>query len=57
LEVLDRRQQALLMRRRALLDSMVECLTSFGALSGDVELVVRRALADLEEHFLLISIG
>jgi small GTP-binding protein len=54
--ILDEQRRALAERERALLERLVEFLRGFGAPSEDVELV-RRALADVEELFLLVIVG
>jgi small GTP-binding protein len=56
MRVLDERQEALVERERSLLQRLIEFLKDFGAPSEDAELV-RRALADLEELFLLVIVG
>jgi len=54
--VLDRRQEALVERERALLGRLADFLVGFGAPGEDVE-ISRRALSDLEELFLLVIVG
>jgi small GTP-binding protein len=54
--VLDRRQEALVERERALLGRLADLLVGFGAPGEDVE-ISRRALSDLEELFLLVIVG
>jgi small GTP-binding protein len=54
--ILDERREALVERERALLERLVEFLGEFGAPPEDVGLV-RRALSDLEELFLLVIVG
>jgi small GTP-binding protein len=54
--VLDRRQEALVERERALLERLADFLVGFGAPGEDVE-ISRRALSDLEELFLLVIVG
>jgi small GTP-binding protein len=54
--ILDERREALVDRERALLERLVGFLKDFGAPTEDVELV-RRALSDLEELFLLVIVG
>jgi small GTP-binding protein len=56
MRVLDERREALVERERSLLERMVGFLKDFGAPPGDAELV-SRALADLEELFLLVIVG
>ncbi len=56
MRILDEQRRALAERERALLERLVEFLRSFGAPSEDVELI-RRALADVEELFLLVIVG
>jgi small GTP-binding protein len=56
LRVLDRRQEALVERERALLGRLADFLVGFGAPGEDVE-ISRRALSDLEELFLLVIVG
>ncbi|HSL01661.1 MAG TPA: dynamin family protein [Rubrobacteraceae bacterium] len=56
MRVLDERREALVERERSLLKRMIEFLKDFGAPSEDAELV-RRALSDLEELFLLVIVG
>ena len=56
MRVLDERREALVERERALLERLVGFLKDFGAPREDVELV-RRALSDLEELFLLVIVG
>jgi small GTP-binding protein len=54
--ILDERREALVERERDLLERLVSFLKGFGAPKGDTELV-QRALADLEEMFLLVIVG
>jgi small GTP-binding protein len=54
--ILDERRGALVERERGLLERSVSFLDGFGAPKEDAELV-RRALADLEEMFLLVIVG
>jgi small GTP-binding protein len=54
--ILDERREALVERERALLERLVVFLGEFGAPPEDVGLV-RRALSDLEELFLLVIVG
>ncbi|HKH12175.1 MAG TPA: dynamin family protein [Rubrobacter sp.] len=56
MRVLDRRQEALVERERALLGRLADFLVGFGAPGEDVE-ISRRALSDLEELFLLVVVG
>lgn len=56
MRVLDGRQEALVERERALLGRLADFLVGFGAPREDVA-VARRALADLEELFLLVIVG
>ena len=56
MRVLDERREALVERERALLEKLASFLSGFGAPAEDSELV-RRALADLEELFLLVIVG
>src|SRR5918997_3807995 len=56
MRILDERREALVERERALLERFASFLQDFGAPAEDVELV-RRALADLEELFLLVVVG
>ena len=56
MRILDERREALVERERALLERLVEFLGEFGAPPEDVGLV-RRALSDLEELFLLVIVG
>jgi small GTP-binding protein len=56
MRILDERREALVERERALLERFTEFLKDFGAPAEDVELV-RRALSDLEELFLLVVVG
>ena len=56
MRVLDERREALVDRERALLERLVGFLKDFGGPPEDVELV-RRALSDLEELFLLVIVG
>jgi small GTP-binding protein len=54
--ILDERREALVERERGLLEGLISFLQDFGASSEDLELV-RRALSDLEELFLLVVVG
>jgi small GTP-binding protein len=54
--ILDERREALVERERELLERLISFLKGFGAPKGDAELV-QRALADLEEMFLLVIVG
>jgi small GTP-binding protein len=54
--ILDERREALVERERRLLERLISFLKGFGAPKEDAELV-RRALADLEEMFLLVIVG
>src|ERR687893_280017 len=56
MRILDERREALVERERALLERFTGFLKDFGAPAEDVELV-RRALSDLEELFLLVVVG
>src|SRR5918997_1882312 len=56
MRILDERKEALVERERALLERFTSFLQDFGAPTEDVELV-RRALSDLEELFLLVVVG
>src|ERR687894_646482 len=56
MRILDERQGTLVNRERALMERFIGFLKDFGAPSEDVELV-RRALSDLEELFLLVIVG
>ena len=56
MRILDERREALVERERALLERLVVFLGEFGAPPEDVGLV-RRALSDLEELFLLVIVG
>nr|MBA3616555.1 Dynamin family protein [Rubrobacteraceae bacterium] len=56
MRILDERWEALVGRERELLESLISFLKDFGAPQEDVELV-RRALSDLEELFLLVIVG
>jgi Dynamin family len=56
MRILDERREALVDQERALLERFIGFLKGFGAPSEDVELV-RRALSDLEELFLLVIVG
>ena len=56
MRILDERREALVERERALLERLVAFLGDFGAPPEDVGLV-RRALSDLEELFLLVIVG
>jgi small GTP-binding protein len=54
--ILDERREALVERERELMGRLISFLKGFGAPKEDAELV-RRALADLEEMFLLVIVG
>jgi len=54
--ILDERSEALVERERGLLGRLISFLKGFGAPKEDAELV-RRALSDLEEMFLLVIVG
>ena len=54
--ILGERREALVERERGLLERLISFLKDFGAPKEDAELV-RRALADLEEMFLLVIVG
>ena len=56
MRILDERREALVERERELLEKLVDFLVGFGAPQEDVDLI-RRALADLEELFLLVIVG
>src|SRR5215217_6113875 len=56
MRILDERREALVERERGLLERLISFLKDFGAPKEDAELV-RRALADLEEMFLLVIVG
>src|SRR5918997_3960595 len=56
MRILDERREALVERERGLLGRLVAFLKGFGAPKPDAGLV-RRALADLEEMFLLVIVG
>src|ERR687895_2330303 len=56
MRILDERREALVNRERALMERFIGFLKDFGAPSEDVELV-RRALSDLAELFLLVIVG
>ena len=56
MRILDERREALVERERELLGRLVSFLEGFGAPQEDVGLV-RRALSDLEELFLLVIVG
>src|ERR671916_272513 len=56
MRILDERREGLVERERALLERFASFLQDFGAPAEDVELV-RRALSDLEELFLLVVVG
>jgi small GTP-binding protein len=56
MRILDDRREALVERERALLERFIGFLKDFGASSHDAELV-RRALSDLDELFLLVIVG
>ena len=56
MRILDERREALVERERELLGRLISFLKDFGAPREDAELV-RRALADLEEMFLLVIVG
>jgi len=54
--ILDKRQEGLVERERALLDNLESFLGGFGAPREDLELV-RQTISDLEELFLLVIVG
>jgi small GTP-binding protein len=54
--ILDERREALVEKERGLLERLISFLGDFGAPKEDAELV-GRALADLEEMFLLVIVG
>jgi small GTP-binding protein len=56
MRILDERREALVDRQRGLLGRLISFLKDFGASREDAELV-RRALTDLEEMFLLVIVG
>jgi small GTP-binding protein len=56
MRILDERREALVDRERKLLEELVALLKDFGGPSEDVELV-RQALSDVEELFLLVIVG
>ena len=56
MQILGKRQEDLLERERNLLKDLEEFLVDFGAPSEDVDLV-RQALSDVEELFLLVIVG
>jgi small GTP-binding protein len=56
MRILDERREAQVNRERALMERLIGFLKDFGAPPEDVELV-RRALSDLEELFLLVIVG
>src|SRR5215204_4848451 len=56
MRILDDRREAVVERERALLERFIGFLKDFGASSDDAELV-RRALSDLDELFLLVIVG
>ena len=56
MRILDERREALVERERGLLERLISFLKDFGAPSEDADLV-RRALSDLEELFLLVIVG
>ena len=56
MQILGKRQEDLLDRERNLLKDLEEFLVDFGAPSEDVDLV-RQALSDVEELFLLVIVG
>src|SRR5918998_269327 len=56
MRILDERREAQVNRERALMERLIGFLKDFGAPPEDVELV-RRALSDLEELFLLVVVG
>ncbi len=56
LEILDKRRETLVTRERALIESLTEFLTGFGAPSGDIELL-RQTLSDMGDPFLLVTVG
>ncbi|MDQ3386385.1 MAG: dynamin family protein [Actinomycetota bacterium] len=56
MEILDKRQETLVTRERALIESLTEFLTGFGAPSGDIDLL-RQTLSDMGDPFLLVIVG
>lgn len=56
MRILDDKQQALVEREQKLLEGLVGFLSGFGAPEEDAELV-RRALLDVDELFLLVIVG
>ena len=56
MRILDERREALVEKERGLLERLISFLGDFGAPKEDAELV-GRALADLEEMFLLVIVG
>jgi len=56
LEILDKRQETLVTRERALIESLTEFLAGFGTPSGDIELL-RQTLSDMGDPFLLVIVG
>src|ERR671933_614981 len=56
MRILDERREALVNRERVLMERLIGFLKDFGAPQEDAELV-RRALSDLEELFLLVIVG
>jgi small GTP-binding protein len=56
LETLDRRQETLVTRERALIESLAEFLTGFGAPAGDINLL-NQTLSDMGDPFLLVIVG
>ena len=56
MRILDERREALVEKERGLLERLISFLGDFGAPKEDAELV-GRALADLEQMFLLVIVG
>src|SRR4051794_8776231 len=54
--VLDERQAEYRTRERRLLASLADTMAGFGAAGGDLTML-RQALADLDEMFLLVVVG
>ena len=56
MQALGGRREALITRERALLESLIEFLTGFGAPARDTDLL-RQTLADLSDPFMLVVVG
>lgn len=56
MQILDKQHETLVTRERALLESLMEFLSGFGAPPGDVELL-NQTLSDIDEPFLLVVVG